>query len=625
MSSPVGSILDLKAEIASKKSFQPDAETQEYTSALMAEYTWDQSQFHRPLRAFNDRSFLGYMTLAKDDTFKYVIPPVDPNDWRNFIRSGEERNKLDGLLAFLLDLNFGCEPSARDFTGEVNDDMGSFAGAFIKHLKILDESEVKDPLSDLSMFSIGTLYKRVVFTRREGVAKIGADWNPMSDKPYSYSTRDFEEFAGVETTVWKPNRVFLGDISQPMMEKQPHIWYEMVVPYATAYKLFHGWKNWKYVSPQNASTDQWTDVLTDTETEDGTSTDKVRIRFRESTVTNEFTIFCNRVLMTPIGLALPDGEYSFIMQQAAMLDPHLAYGRSFMDNVRPYVAVKDVLTSVLVDKSRQLLEPPMKSRFRSMVNRYMCKPGSVTQMQGEGDLSLLIPESAMQDFVFEAIKVYESMADKASISPVFQGQQTKGQMTKFEVEQMLTQSIRAVAGMAGAAEAWRRQEARKMFRLGLNHFSEITGFEFEADEKNVKFGKLPATQKAHLAMVREMRLAENLALKRGNKRKMMMVDPDRAKDYSVVFKFRVNPQQRDSETADEGQVMKKIEAFRNAPTVDQAVVDKFLVKKLGESEDEFIKKQEPGSPAAGVPSQGLQTETAPPLGAQALPPAALPT
>lgn len=591
----------------------------------MNEYQQDYFAYQKQYKYFNDRNFHGYMKLAQEDTFKYVPPPKDPNDWRNFIRTGDERNKLDGLLSFLFDLNFRAEPIGRDWTGKVREEVGEFGTGFLRYLNILDDTDVKDPLTDLAMFSVGTVFKQIRFVTKEGTRKIAGQWNPGDPiEKYKYSTSTVTEFEGIESTLWKPNRVLLADITQPDIEKQDHIWYETVIPYASAYQTFCSWDGWQYVKPYSPQYDQWTDSDLDIETEDDQKNDKVRIRFRESIVTNELSIYCNKVLMTPPGLELPDGEYSMIMQQAGFLDPHFAYGRSFMDNVRGWVAVKDVLMSTGVDISRQILEPPLKSRFRTMVNKYMLAPRSVTPMQGDGDLTPILPESAGRDFVMQMMQQIDGAIEKASISPVFQGQSGSkgGQMTKFEVQQQLTQSIRNIASMVGAAAMWRKKESEKKLRLGLKHLEKIVGKGFDVvgeggDMQSIEFGSQEGlTKPKHLDIVRTLKNAENIAKSKGINLRKLSVDKNKAADATFVIDFRVNPQSRDSDASDQKDMIDKVNLLRSGPTIDQKAVDKMLVKALGESTEDFIQKQQQPGMQPGQPPMGSQPGQPPQQGQQ---------
>lgn len=607
----VGSILDYNREIARKKEWQPDAKTKAYLEAHVREYQYDQQQFLKQYKVFNDRNFLDYQILAEEDFYKYTPKPRDPADWRNFIRSGDERNRLDLQISFLGGLNFGIESVAKDWLGAVSEDMSLFSESFIKYLNILDDSDTKDLWTDTAMFSLGTVFKQVKYVNRKTLDKVAGDWKPKDGLQYAYTTRLVDAFEGVESTVLKPNRVFLSDVGQADTSKQEHVWYEMVVPYGNAYQMFCEYDQWQYVKPYNAQYDQWTDTPEDVEIEDKGIGDKVRVRFRESTLSNELSIYCNKVLMTPIGLKLPEGDYSIFYQQASLLHPtgSFAYGRSFMDNVRPVIGVKDVLTSILVDTARQNLEPPLKSRFRTMVNRYMFAPSAVTPMQGDGDLSPLIPPNAMQNFVFEALKVYEEMQEKSSPSPFLNRPQGGPEKTKRQIELEMQEAIRAAFGMVGAAIAWRKKEAAMKLRIGLKHFSKITGFQFEVPgsegitSNHVSFQAIPkpSEKKARGQMIKKLAEAENLAKSRGKRARHLIVDPEAAHDYSFIVDFRVNPHQRDSETADVQDVKEKIQIYQGLQ-MDPQKLQKLAVKAFHDDEEELTQKPQAAQPGM-MPAQ----------------------
>lgn len=616
----VGNLVDFRKEVEGKKEWQPSGKIRAYCDAQYAEFRNDQFQYQKSYKALNNRTPSQYFELAEEDAYKFVPPPKDPNDWRNFVRAGDERNKLDGLLSFLRNLNFRPEPELRDWGGDVDQYAGEVATAGIRFLNVLDNAEEKDMAKDFSMFVHGTLIEQVRFNVKKCLKKAIRDWKPEDGiEGYDPVLSEVEDKAFVESTILKPNRVYFSDITKISKRDQDHIWYEAVVPYASAYRMFHSWSQWKYVKPYNATEDAWTDTTMDVETEstEATSPNRVRIKWRESEITNELSIYCNKVLMTPPGLKLPEGCSSILYQQASLLHNHMAYGRSFMDNVRPFAAVKDVLTSILVDVSRQIPEPPLKSKFRTMVNRYMFRPGAVTPMQGDGDLTPLIPPSAMQNFVFEAIKVYDSLTDRASISPVFQGQESKGQMTKYEVEQMLTQSIRSVAGMVGAARAWRVQQAELQFKIFLNHIEDITNFRFEAQgalneaSRVVEIrDKMPDTAKARYQALNELMKAENAYRKNGTKKRVYITSKEAMQKYSAVINYRVSPQQEESKASDDQQMVEKINMYRQAPNVDQRAVDKKLIRMLGDDEEEMLMPEQPEpqmqQEMSGMPQEGTQ-------------------
>lgn len=639
----VGSLLDYKKEIATKQDWQPSGEASMYRDAHFAEFQFDLFQFQNSYKLFNDRSPQEYFELNQEDSVVYVPPPLDPRDWRNHMRWNEQRDKFDALLAFLLDLNFKCEPAARDLFGTVSKGMGDVADGVIAYAELLDNGAEKNLLADYAMYRDGTVAEEVTWVERSLTRKIGKNWNPK-DNPETFvsESRSIDGFIGIETNLMKLNRVYLGDVSQAFIEKQPHVWKEYVIPYSSAYAIFKDYYMWKFIKPYRQTEDAWTDNDVDIETEEKGEADKVRVRIYENIERDEYAIYINRVLMTPVGMRMPEtGSYSITWQRASVLDPHFAYGRSFLANMRPFTKSLDLLRNIFIDRARQGLEPPMVSRFRFLVNKYMFKPASVIQNAGEGGLTPLIPEGAMNNFVFEAMKMLETNIDKASISPSFQGQNTKGQQTKYEVEQQLINSIRAVAGLIEASVNRRKQRAQSILRLAMKYYPKVMGNadiseDFSKLKKVSVLGSEGLTRKTILFSSADMNaykvgkmLAEKENVEKaisGDKTKHLVVDSSVLDTFKFVIDYRVNPQQRDSRSADMANLEKKYNLYMANPGINQEAVTKMLVRANNDDEQEFVKPpappmppQQPGAqpPAPGAarpPQMGTPPEQMPGVG-----------
>lgn len=633
-SKPAGTLLDRDREIASKQAYSPGPLEQQYNAAIYAEFNNALWQFQNTHQFFNDRTLVQYITRNQQDAVAYVPPRRDPLDWRNHRRSTLQYDKTAAILSFFIDLNFQCEPTAQDWLGRVNPKMAEVSEALLQHANILDDQVEKDKIADYAMLVDGTVFEEVSWAVRKQVKKIerGSKWNPKEDpSKTSFETRWVDTFEGVETKLMKINRVLLGDLTKLNIDDQPYFFKEYVIPYDVAYELFHDYFNWKYVASFDSNTDQWTDTDTDIEIEESQIQIQrlVRVRVYENIVRNEYAIYCNKVLMTPVGMPLPYGQYSLTMQQAGILNHHFAYGRSFVDHLRRDVATRDVLYSLFIDKARQGLEPPMKSSFKALINRHMFRPGAITPMQG-GDLTPLIPENALQNFAKDAIMMLEQSIDRASVSPIFQGQDAPGSRTKYEVEQQLINSIRTAALIVSAAVNRRRQKAEKMFNIILQHYPDMSFGKLSSDADEIKRfvinGGEDTTQKEIMFQepsdddfdltVRMMEETEQARMK-GTPVKKYLVDPSAFQAYEYVFNFRVNPQQRDSKSTDILEVEKKYNMYMQNPLIDPTYPTKMMLRANGDSPDEALRKEPPqaaqpqmsgkplvpGTPGPGEPIQ----------------------
>jgi len=313
--------------------------------------------------------------------------------------------------------------------------------------------------------------------------------------------------------------------------------------------------------------------------------------------------------MTPVGLRMYEDDYSATLAQGGILSPHFAYGRAFLASMRPFAVMADLIRNIMMDKSRQMLEPPLRAKFKAMLNKYVFAPATIVQDPG-GDILPLMPEiPGFSQYAFDIVKMLEGSMEKSTISPVFQGQNQPGKQTKYEVEQQLINSIRMVAGWVQCEVNRRQQRSAKILRLASKYYPQMAYGKLSEDAKlirkfvstsrmgdartEVMFGEIPKSRGERLSMQAEMAKDESLSKMNGIKSKRFLVDPDDLNSCNHTIKFRVNPQQRDSSSADLEKVKDKVAMYRQSQNINQVAVDKMMIKANGDDVEELIKEQAP--------------------------------
>ena len=469
------------------------------------------------------------------------------------------------------------------------------------------------------------------------MVKTGREWDEEDDpETYDYRLKQVDTFEGVLTNLLKLNRVLVGNIAEREIDKQPHIWKEYMPTYAQAYSLFSHFKRWQYVRPWSQQTDNWTDEITDLETESDERNQYVRVRIYESITTNEMAVYCNDVLMTPIGLAMPDycrglqGDlhYDVILQQASIISPFFYLGRSYLDALRRYSEFLDVLRNTLINKSRQMSKMPMQSSFRFMVNKYMFAPGSVTQASG-GELKSLLPDAAIsiQPFFLEAMKMLQADMDKMSISPAAQGQSDPNK-TKYAVQQDLINAIRTVCGLVAGAVNLKKQQSEAYLRLGLKYLPDQMSnpkMDTYRGLKKLVVGGMDGNSSRELVFAdalgakpmdigKELANQENAKRAKGSKAKLYFIEKGKLKDYTISLDYRVVPQAHDSKMTDMNEIKQKALLYQSLQ-VEQEATQKMVVENFGDDWEDFKPQQQaqpqqgqqpgqPGQPQGQPPQQG---------------------
>ena len=634
-------LLDLDGEISSKESYNPQGAEAKYRNRLFAEFSVAYSQATKKYTELNDRSPLEYFTRNETDSFLYVPPPKDPNDWHSRMRWSDMRDKFDALQSFLLDLSFKVEPTARDSSGKTQLAASEGMEAQLDHADLIDGAKAKNFLAAHNLYKHGTLFESVSWEKRYATEKIGRDWNPEKDGMGlpSYSSKESLAFEGIWTETLKPNRVYLADYTKPDILQQPYVFTDYVMTYSEARSLFGKWKNWKYVKPFDQTCDGWTDSEMDMEKESTDKFDRVRVRVFKALPSDEYAICINRVLMTPPGLRLPErGTYGLALTQAGVFDPHFALGRSFFASMRPYALMGDVLKNALIDKTRQLTDPPLQSKFRVMLSKYVSRPGTVVAAQG-GSLEQLFPDNgAFGNFMFEAIKLLDASIEKSSIPNVMLGSNAKGQQTKYQVQQDLMNGIRTMGSWVFADIRRREAKALEMSRLILRRYPEMESFKAGADglrtfvsknaegnETEVTFGDMPTDRGAILKMKKGLHDNARSDAQAGNGKRRVFFDPAMARELKWSFAFKAVPQQQSTKDSVVSEAERKAVMYMNLG-MDPQAVQKQLLRAEGDDPAEFAAKPQPAQPpqppqGSGSPQDGAGQPTGGGMAPNITPPA----
>lgn len=623
-------IVDFEKEIRTKDDWQPDEEDAAYRDSLMREFQWAVWQFTNSSAYIAEMSPLEYYEMNLKDSVLVTEPLPDSDDWRNNIRLNDLIDKRDALLSFRESLHLSTEFLVQDALGNPRQPAADMLENLVKYAMEQDEYKEKSKLYNYGLFDFGTQYVRVTWDERQQFKRTErAPFDPMNPDAYQSFLRPGNVLKKIKTEFVQFNRVFLGDYSQWFINDQPYYFIDAVVPYETAYQMFGQWKRWKYVKGYMPENDAWTDLLPDYELDDNSFNRKVRIRIYEKLSTKETAIFCNSVLMTPRGMKLPDGMYSLIGQQAGVLNPRFAVGKSFLANIHNYAMIKDLMANIMVDRSRQDLEPPLKSTFRTLLNRHLFRPANVAQIMGTGELTPLIPETAMRNFAMEVFKMFEGQMDKASVAPIVQGQNTPGVDTKYEVQQQLYNSLRQVELWIQASARMEYQIAGKMADLALVHYpkmskvgasvDKVKAFVFTSPDggtsTEIKFAKMPpeSDTEGRMKVLGDMAKRERKAKVKGQNLKAYLCDPGEMDGWRWSLRMNVVPNAPESKASVAEDAKKDYLVLLQDAGWDPDFARKLWSKAKGWDYDEAKAKQQQGAnPAAPVDPNAPQNPNQPP-------------
>lgn len=628
----ITSLEEYKQTLADRPSWSPDEKESQFMGVLKNQWTNDWNVMNANYDFFQRKNLQAYMQGNESDS--YLLSYVTRKEaWRSNTRRQTIREKIDTVMASVADLNL--QPELRSYTlwGESAEPVAEGLEVLLEHANGLDLSDEKDKLATLSLLTHGTVSEDVQWQCRYKVEK-SSDWDPVTMK-FSLKERKNVEpaFEQIWTQVHPLNRILLGDITQPFMHLQPHIWSEYVMPWESGDTIFGEWERWKYVKPMTATTldAEQSDLITQTQEEQAASAEPMMIRVRvyENIWRNEYAIIINNVLMTPVGLTLPtklkDLAYSKTWQQLFPFTPHFAPGMSFVQRMHNDGVLLDFFYNALVDKARQGIEPPLVSSFRTVYNRNMFRPGNVSQ--GDVATKPLVAHMGVTAADMGMIEYIEGNLDKASTPPISSGQAAPGGQTAYEIREQQRAALKVMWNVFSAVASMKRQRTELMLRLVMEKYPSLKVQRLDdatgkvmtdlkklftvtgpvnqdgmEGNKEVGFAKLPTTgkesYKARSAMAKDASMSKI-------PKKRIILDPDVIREMKHTVQVIVNPSDRKSKKADKAEVREEYQMYFNHPLVDQEWALKMLLTANGRDPEEAI-AEPPPEQAGQMPGQAPQ-------------------
>ncbi len=359
--------------------------------------------------------------------------------------TGTARQKLMSLLAAINNLNLKADITAFDENDKMISDLGEGMEDIIEKTEEIDGDEEKRLQRQYTLNSQGEVFVEEVWSEKfktdkdipkfDGKFK-GVKWNSRLKKVFAKASRN----------VIRNEKVYLGDITEPDIKKQPFLFTLEITPYETAKSVYGKWENWKHVSENVVHAAQTQDHETTMYNPYWTLTTASRGRVEvikyQDPINNEFQIILNGIPMLPIGFPLPwkhDGV-NLVHQILELIDSHFAYGKSLMQRVKTSAALEDEFWRLVLLKGHTSLRPPMANMTGRVLSSKILMPGRMNIGVDPSKLKPLIESEGPTISEFNILKMLRDNIDEHSVSPTFQGQTPERKATATEIIEVQKQA-----------------------------------------------------------------------------------------------------------------------------------------------------------------------------------------
>ena len=399
---------------------------------------------------FDGMTYTQYHVSNEKGANTYIEPKK--NKYDNNFQSGTIRNKLMSVVSNITNLNLSPDISAFDRDDIEINRLGNGMEHIIYKTEELEEDEEKKIVRTYELLKQGDVfieeiwkneYEMINTSKSKFNGKLDYKWNKKLKKAFSRPERNIISGLGV----------YLGDIRQPNINRQPYIFTVEVMPYENAKKIFGEWDRWKYV-PKKIVRNEHTQGDQDTTygwklTE--LNDDQVEIIKYQDKPSNEYAITINGILMTPKGMPFQWGFKGYNITQGGLEDitPTFAYHKSMVARLKTDVAIYDEMLRLAVFLTQKAAEPPRANLSGKVISSKSFMPGVTTQGINPNQVPLMdaTGSTGVTNPIMTMIEKLAQTTDEQSVAKSFAGQQAGVEQTATEVLTVQKQAKAAIGLM----------------------------------------------------------------------------------------------------------------------------------------------------------------------------------
>lgn len=612
---------------------------EEYTLYLRKLLTEDRDAREESHIEYDD---MGY-TLNYDTNYKagnaYMRKKKNREDSR--LVTGTTLEKENTFLSTILNYNFEPHITAFDKEDLPLMGLGGKLESLVKKSRQIEQYEDKRPLLYKEGADQGTWFAEECWVEEWEIQKKvkDLDYSKVVVSEVKWDEKKVKKVLGAQVNLIPGTGVYLGNVKQFFLNRQPHIFYRDVITYSEAKACYGGYDRFKYVSKElktdytynSSEVRQWTleDLM------DGF----VEVIKYQDKFNNEYMLTLNGIPMLPVGFPLtaisPSGEYTLVKGDIEPISEFFAYSKSYPAKTKVAQEILDDTIRTMVLRMRQMLEPPLANNTSTVLSRKIFYPGTITPDINPNQIQKILGENnQIGAGEFQIFGLVKKIVDDMTTNPIMSGQSESGRQTATEISTLKQQSMLKLGYAIFGILSFERNLAWLRLYTVLSNYTkpidtkidEITGkltdvymsvTTSESDE-NGKFTRVTDFNPAGMAKSQEQVDAEAKIMSRPNQPiQKVYLNPKMISDNFLKWNFYIDITPTPKDTSElEGalfveKVMKAKQIFGPQSTNDAYLKGRFAVMS-NEDPDKFWSKAPPPMPAVGPDGKPIDPGAAPP-------------
>jgi len=402
---------------------------------------------------FDDTTYLRWREENYRARNAYLRARKNEQDTR--VVTGTTREKVNTIGSFILSLNLEPDIEAYDMNDRFVQEFGLVLEDLVKKSYEVEigDWDVKEMLLVDEFLTHGDVfaeerYDQVLIPEKE-LTEMGNSFDKIK-----WENRLDRVLGSITTQMLNGANVYLGNIREPILEKQPFIGIRRVIPRSEAVTMYGEWERWKNVpdtlieinGSENADYAEWYGWTLEEFKNNYTE----EIRFFDPW-TNSFQIILNGVMMLPVlgtvekpncfPLSALLGESVYPLAQGSFEKrPDFAYSPSVPSKTKCDQAVMDEMMRAIVLKTQKSFMPPLANRGKALSKKVFF-PGTITDDVNPEHISEIGRNEGVTQSEFNTFQFLKSIVDEKTISPVMEGQAMPGKQTAREIVELKQQSM----------------------------------------------------------------------------------------------------------------------------------------------------------------------------------------
>lgn len=393
--------------------------------------------------------------------------PPKKNKMDSRIVTGTTHEKDTTILSLISSFNFEVKVRAFNEENVEEVDLGEALTAMIRKSREIEDYDGKRALNYRNLIVQGTSFVRERYVESYIPKKTITQFNGADLDKTQWTESGFDVlYDGCMSDLVDGKKVFLKDIRQWDIKKQPEVHTVEYIPRPLAESIFGGLSRWKNVPKRITPTAQATYLTLSSIYADWTfaliDDDKVEVWEKFCPYNNTYQLYLNGVPMLSVGFPLtavsPSGCIPLAKGDLDRMNL-FAYSKSIPSKTKILQAVWDEVLRVMLIKFKQGAFVPSGNLSNKVLSENIFMPGRFTPDISAADLPPLIANPGLNNSDFSFFNLLKQTMDSISVSSALEGQQPAQGMTATQYLDQQKKQIMKLGASIDAFINWEKQMA----------------------------------------------------------------------------------------------------------------------------------------------------------------------